>query len=713
MKYIFTFLLFFVAQLFVAQQSFNCSSQLNYDSQLKTNADFKKNTEQLEKETEAFVKNKAANKQAASAMYIIPIVFHVIHTGGAGNISDAQIIDQIAILNKEFNRQQADTLLTPLAFLPLAAKFSVEFRLATKDPNGNCTNGINRIYSTLSDCSLEEDDIKALSYWPSNKYLNIWNVQSMHYSSSTVCVGGGYATFPGGAANLDGINIRGDLIGSIGTSATNGSWGNFKGRYLIHELGHWFNLRHIWGDATCGNDLVNDTPPHVASNSGCPNFPHKPSGCIGGNANGEMFTNYMDYTDGNCLNMFSAGQVSRMTAAITSNVSGRANLWNPTNLSSTGTSDPYTYPVACAAVPEVGIYEPIFACVGDSVKITDKSYGGSSTSRLWKFDSGNASSVTDSVVKVKYNSEGVYSFDLTKNYLSTSKTTSFTNKIYILNNLGNSNYVVPFVDDFEDATRFQNDWLIANKDNDANSWEYNSETGYSGQHCIGIKNFGNAAPLSDDIISPAYDLTNVLTPTLSFKSHFSNRTATNSDKLQVFISKNCGVTWTSVYTSVAPGALKTTNTINSSSYVPGIATDEWRTNKINLQPSLTKGIVRFKFSFTSGGGNNIFVDDINLDGINTTDLNENSIQTTLKLFPNPATNFLQVNYVSTTTHPLTITITDISGRICLQRIIPIPVVGENSEKINTEKLSNGMYGLEIKQNNTNIRTSKFIKQSGE
>src|SRR6185369_9812644 len=101
-----------------------------------------------------------------------------------------------------------------------------------------------------------------------------WITQVMHYSGTPDCVGGGYATFPGGNPLLDGINIRGDLISNIGTAATNGSWGNFKGRYLIHELGHWFNLRHIWGDATCGNDQVGDTPPAVASNSGCPLFPH-------------------------------------------------------------------------------------------------------------------------------------------------------------------------------------------------------------------------------------------------------------------------------------------------------------------------------------------------------------------------------------------------------------------------------------------------------
>lgn len=696
-----------------AQSEFNCSSHTKYEKQLANDKVFKQNTEQLELETKNHVLNNGKAKQSSSASYIIPVVFHVIHTGGSGNISDAQIIDQIDILNKEFNRLQADTALTPLAFKPLAAPFSVEFRLATKDPSGNCTNGINRIYSTLSDCSFEEDDVKALSYWPSNQYLNIWIVQVMHYSSSYDCVGGGYATFPGGPANLDGINIRGDLISNIGTAATNGSWGNFKGRYLIHELGHWFNLRHIWGDATCGNDLVSDTPPAVGSNSGCPSFPQRPNGCQGGNANGEMFTNYMDYTNGPCLNMFSAGQVVRMDAAINSNISGRSNLWSQNNLNATGTADPYTYPVACVAEPEATPYLPLVICVGDSVNIVDASYGGSVSSRLWNFSGGIASSTTSSAVNVKFNSPGVYSFTLTNSFQNTSKSKSFQNKIYVLDNVANTNYIVPFEDDFEDPQSFGNDWLIINKDNDSKTWEHTNSTGYSGISSIGIANFASPAPLADELISPAYDLTNVLTPTLTFRRHFSNRSANNTDRLQIFVTKNCGSTWTQIYSSSAPGPLKTTSITHATTFTPGIASDDWRLEKINLMPSLVNGVVRFKFVFTAGGGNNIFIDDLNIDGINTTSINELRNISRFRIYPNPANNIIQIEFDSKLNSSIKCTVTDLAGRICKSEELKKPENASSNNTLDVSSLKPGIYFISIVENGKTTSTNKFVKQNLE
>lgn len=696
-----------------AQTEFNCSSHAKYEKQLATDLLFKQNTEQLELETKNHVPSSLNAKQSSSASYIIPVVFHVIHTGGSGNISDAQINDQINILNKEFNRLQADTALTPLAFKPLAAPFSVEFRLATKDPNGNCTNGINRIYSTLSDCSFEEDDVKALSYWPSNQYLNIWIVQVMHYSSSYDCVGGGYATFPGGPANLDGINIRGDLISNIGTAATNGSWGNFKGRYLIHELGHWFNLRHIWGDATCGNDLVNDTPPAVGSNSGCPSFPHRPNGCPGGNLNGEMFTNYMDYTNGPCLNMFSAGQVLRMDAAINSNVSGRSNLWSQNNLNATGTADPYTYPVSCVATPEAAPYMPVVICAGDSINVTDASYGGSVNSRLWNFSGGNPSSTTASIVNVKFNTPGVYSYTLTNTYQNTTKSKTFPNKIYVLDNVANTNYIVPFEDDFENPQTFGTDWLIINKDNDAKTWEHTNNTGYSGISSIGIANFASPAPLADELISPAYDLSNVLTPTLSFRRHFSNRSANNTDRLQIFVTKNCGNTWTQIYSSSAPGPLKTTSITHANTFTPGIASDDWRLEKINLMPSLVNGVVRFKFVFTAGGGNNIFIDDLNIDGINTTNINELSNNKRLKIYPNPANDIIQIDLGSTSQSSFKCLVTDLAGRNCLVEKLKESETSNLKRALDVSKLRPGVYFICIEENGKVISTNKFIKQSSE
>ncbi|MBI2966992.1 MAG: hypothetical protein HYY40_04165 [Bacteroidetes bacterium] len=173
------------------------------------------------------------------------------------------------------------------------------------DPSGNSTTGIVRRSTT--DASFSTDDqVKFTSQggdnaWPCGDYLNIW-----------VCdlSGGllGYAQFPGGACNTDGVVI--DYL----YTGTTGSTPPFDlGRTATHEVGHYLNLRHIWGDANCGSDLVSDTPTHDNSHGGCPTHPYHTNACGGGTSpNGEMFMNYMDYTDDNCMNIFTSGQRTRM-----------------------------------------------------------------------------------------------------------------------------------------------------------------------------------------------------------------------------------------------------------------------------------------------------------------------------------------------------------------------------------------------------------------
>lgn len=691
-----------------AQSQHGCIADEYYKKQMQNNSEFKKNQEALELFTQEFTKNSSAAKSATASLYIIPVVFHVIHTGGAGNISDAQIIDQVQILNKEFPRQQADTVLTPAAFKSAAAAFNVEFRLATIDPNGNCTNGIKRVYNSISNCSVDEDDPKSLSYWPSNKYLNIWLVQSMHYAGQSGCGGGGYATFPGGLATVDGINIRGDLISNIGTAATNSSWGNFKGRYLIHELGHWFNLRHIWGDANCGNDLVADTPPHVNSNSGCPAFPRRANNSCGGGPDGEMYTDYMDYTNGPCLNMFTAGQVARMTACINSAASGRNNLWSNTNLIATGTADPYMYPVVCTAVPEVLPYGTIVACVGDSVKFTDYSYGGNSSSRTWNFFGSPSSSLTDSIVKVKYNFPGIFNVALTKTYLSSSKTTTFTNKVYVLDST-TSAHTMPYSESFENAATFVNEWTAVNKNFDAADWQNVRTTFYTGNNCVSVANHNAIAPSTDDLISPAFDLSATASNTLSFRLNFVTRATTNSDKLDVSVSNNCGLTWFSIYSKTGTSLRTLTTNINGAN-IPTHASTEWREEKINIDDNYLSAKTRFRFSFTAGGGNNIFIDDININGISTVGIKENSAIASIKLFPNPANDVLNLNYTLKNKTAVQLELTDVLGKVQSVQNTETVVAGENKNVINTSSLKPGVYFIRIKQNGAVIYSSKFIKQ---
>ena len=289
-----------------------CLAHHMYQEQLAGDANFQINQQNLEIETQQFVNQYIADKQAgnqrnASVVRIIPVVFHIIHIGGPENISRTQCVNQIDSLNMDFRRLNADAAQTPAPFQALGGDAEIEFRLATLDPQGNCTDGVVRVYSELTTDA--RNNVKALSYWPSNKYLNIWVVKSIENTSGAAGIILGFAQFPGGAASTDGVVMRHDVVGSIGTAA-NAGFDN-TGRTATHEVGHWLNLRHIWGDATCGSDLVSDTPVHNTSNGGCPAQPHY-STCSG--APREMTMNYMDYTYDACMYMFTEQQKIRMQA---------------------------------------------------------------------------------------------------------------------------------------------------------------------------------------------------------------------------------------------------------------------------------------------------------------------------------------------------------------------------------------------------------------
>ncbi|HET6225526.1 MAG TPA: M43 family zinc metalloprotease [Bacteroidia bacterium] len=207
------------------------------------------------------IANKALQKSAAEDVYIIPVVFHVIHINGIENISDAQIQDQINILNRDYRKLNTDVanIIKNTPFDTLASDIKVEFRLAQLDPKGQCTNGIDRIYSTLTSFA---DNKSKLNPWPRDKYLNVWTVKSIGTSGNVA----GYAYYPSSVSSIsdapvDGVIILADYIGSIGTSSP------YHSRALTHEVGHYLNLMHVWGNTNSpevdcfGTDFVDDTPP--------------------------------------------------------------------------------------------------------------------------------------------------------------------------------------------------------------------------------------------------------------------------------------------------------------------------------------------------------------------------------------------------------------------------------------------------------------------
>lgn len=240
----------------------------------------------------------------------IPVVVHVVYRTNAEKLSDAQVTSQIAILNKDFRAKNADIAKVPAAFNGLVADPLISFKLAEKDPDGNTTKGITRTKTTVPAFTID-DGVKSASTggiaaWDSKKYLNIW-----------VCslAGGllGYAQFPGGPPETDGAVILNTAFGTKGTASAPFN----KGRTGTHEIGHYLNLSHIWGESrfeTCSDsDFVADTPNQFGPNTGKPKFPH--ISCDNA-PEGDMFMNYMDYVDDAAMFMFTKAQVARMQAAL-------------------------------------------------------------------------------------------------------------------------------------------------------------------------------------------------------------------------------------------------------------------------------------------------------------------------------------------------------------------------------------------------------------
>ncbi len=307
----------FIAITAMAQNNFNhCASGVIRNQMIANDPAFKLANDQIEQFTQDYIKRLENGKQERSTIYRIPVVVHIVHNGeaiGSGaNISASQVLSQIAVLNKDYRLKNSDSLATSHAYHQYVADCEIEFCLATLDPTGNLTSGIDRYNGGQAtyDYPELENNIKPNTIWDHERYLNIW-VCKLGGTAATLL---GYATPPGTATDNDGVVIGTTNFGTVGnlTAAYN------KGRTATHEIGHFFNLIHIWGDdgtACTGSDQVSDTPNQAGENYGCPTFPKVT--CSNG-PNGDMFMNYMDYSDDGCMKMFTAGQKARMRATLIS-----------------------------------------------------------------------------------------------------------------------------------------------------------------------------------------------------------------------------------------------------------------------------------------------------------------------------------------------------------------------------------------------------------
>lgn len=637
------------------------------------------------------------SQNSKAPIHTIPVVVHVMHLNGDGNISDQQVHDAIRILNDDFQKLNPDTVTVRAIFKPYIADSQIEFKLAQLDPNGNCTEGINRVNTPLTNSA--SNAIKSLAYWDANKYLNIWVVNDIASSGAGSILG--FAQFPSNFGNLStyGIVIRNDEMGSIETAIAT------DGRTLTHEVGHCFGLFHTFQSA-CGSfcnstgDLVCDTPPQFDDNSNSCNFAFNTcaNDATGGTSTNpnpytanvpDQLENYMGYGLA-CLGMFTEGQKSRMLSAIAS-TNNLVNLRSASNLIATGTSPNFSGQ-PCVPTAEIFDRQQKLVCINGSITFSDNSHGGPVTTYDWEFPGGTPSTSSSATPTITYNSVGVHDVILRVSNSSGADTLIISDLVRVNDSIGlfgGFNYN----EGFENSATASQFTSIPSNDNI--SFLRTGAVGLSSSFSFFINNFSTATPGERDfLISPTIDLTQVAAPTFQFDVAFQTQ-INSSDQLRCAISTDCGLTW--ITRAIIPASSLSSGASSGSSFVPSSSSD-WKTFTVTTTNAIRSSTnAMFRFEFISGGGNNLFIDNLRINGlaVGLEAVEENPI--TLNLYPNPTIN-------DQTTLEFALSAATDNGFICLTDILGKTVkevyrgaLNTNDYKfsINTSDLESGIYFLSI------------------
>lgn len=645
-------------------------------------------------ELEEFTDSYSMNTERVTR--VIPIVFHVIHNYGQENISKEQILDAVRIINEDFQLQNEDQSSVAPAFQSIVSNMEIEFRLAKIDPNGNCTEGITRTVSELTFSA--DDNVKELVSWPRNKYLNVWVVDNISFSA------GGYAYLPGSAPSPqdDGIVVLHNQLGSIGTS--NGS--NFAARTLTHEIGHFLNLRHPWGPTNSPGDAencdfdddVNDTPNTIGVAGQNCNLNQTSCGSL------DNVQNYMDYSS--CAIMFTAGQKQRVMATLNSGTASRNNLWTAANLTATGVSGT---PQVCTPIVDFNSNTDE-DCANSQITFTDLSYNAEideSWAWNWTFPGGNPTSSTLQNPVVVYPQPGVYEVSLT--ITNSAGTGSKTKTNYILINTDLPNLVAPIVEGVENATfplmGWQAvDWRFISSNN--NALERTTAAAATGNASIRYNNMQVAEGTVSHIYSPVINCTYVGTPAnMKFKVAYAQRGGSSEDKLEVWISTDCGKTWTRRYSKTG-SALATRTGFVSAPWTP--TAQDWREESVSVVPVAGKQTAMFRFTIIDGGGNNIYIDDINIVDAPIGFVDAESFATSLEVFPNPGYGNATVSYTLSAASEVVLSVRDVTGRLLgsysAGAKMPSGTYTTQLNDIVGSDLKSGIYMITIQSGNNSMTT---------
>lgn len=668
-------------------------------------ARYNKIQETLNKEYQQYNTNNSLNK-ASAFVYTVPVVFHILHQGGAENIPDATIINALDYVNKDFARANSDASLTAAPFNTSYINSDIKFMLAKKDPNGNCTSGIVRHIDSKTDWKQANNLTNYVYTWNPSQYLNVYIVKNI-VSTSTVTGGGiivGYTfkpgTWPTGAPQ-DAIVYRYDFL----------STGNADARSLSHEIGHWLNLAHTWGNTnnpgvSCGDDGITDTPVTKGEFSSCP--PSNSSACTQTNVamnNLNNVENIMNYSS--CPKNFTSGQTNAMRSALASSTSGRSNLWSTGNLGAGGTD--VNGPGNCAPTADfmstaAGDYT---LCAGQTlVNFKDFSYNGAVTS--WTWTATNGATITTpngSVTNVYFPNVGLSVVTLSAQNSfgigSVSRTVSVINGSAVTTN---------FIESFEGSGTPPN-WNVDNVTGGV-TWNQTSNAGSDGSFSFLMDGAVSTSLAEDILYMPIMDFASNPGAILTFDYAYRRKTTTWNDIFKVQLSNDCGGSWKDVFAPSAAVMASGSGGVGTSIFIPTAA--EWKNQDVSNHPnyftfSASSSVMgRFYFQEANGGfGNKLYVDKVNFG--NPNGVNEITKHLLLSLYPNPTNGSANLKFVLSNDANVKVSVSDIAGKIVsLERLINLNA-GEHTILINeNNQLQKGIYIVNMEYKGTKMAKKLIV-----
>ncbi|WP_143306122.1 M43 family zinc metalloprotease [Chitinophaga vietnamensis] len=661
-------------------------------------------------ETRLLAGQSRTHIEATTQTVTVPVVVHIV-LDNPDLVTDAQVLSEIAVLNKDYTATNPDVSQVPPVWQPLIGDTHINFCMAQRTPDGEPTNGIVRVKTAPGQSYPIYNGAPDVKYnatggsdaWDASRYLNIWVTRlSGSYLGVAAPPGIGYPH------EQEGVVIQ---YTAFGTTGSVGATYNL-GRTATHEIGHYFGLKHTWADnnGTCtSDDGIADTPQQSNYTFGCPTFP-KLDLCSP-NPPGILFMDYMDYTDDACMHLFTNGQVNRMryvlenitTSLLNSNGCTPVTLL-PNDIALKAVEAPAGKVCDNRIAPVVVLRnkgsQPL-----TSATILYRLNNGALVNYQW---SGNLASLSETVVTLPASTveAGMYNLKAYTQLPNGQPDGNPSNDTAVTRFHYDAEMPLPFSEGFENDSFPPPGWEIYNPDKSF-TWERARDVGHNSNASALMRNLGyNVNNQIDDLISPVLDAQGHDSVFLFFDvaaAVSTNPSAVGNvwDSLQILVTTDCHQTGTMVYNKWGPNLITHPSAITTE-FVPG--PNEWRRDSVDLTAAIRKSKFQVAFRNVSNSENNIYIDNIN---IVTKDVNPDLKKAGVLVNPNPTDGIVWVTFYEMPTDLLRVAIYNAAGQLITSQL-PGGINRSNRMTFNLVNEPNGVYFVKLIYRNR-ANTIKLLK----